>query len=551
MLGLMQNWPLTVDRIIDHAKINFPKREVVTRSIDGLISRSTYANIWTRAKHVSAALQAYGVAAGDRVATLAWNTDRHLEAWYGAMGIGAVLHTVNLRLFSDQIAWIINHAEDRVLFFDVTFIKLVESIAPSLNTVELFVVLSDRDHMPKSSLPGLIAYEDFILGHTQNAQWGEFDENTACGLCYTSGTTGEPKGVLYSHRSNVLHALAANQADCFGLGASDVVLPVVPMFHANAWAMAFVAPMCGAKLVMPGARLDGASIFELLEAEGVTFTAAVPTVWLALLNHLRDTGAKLTTLKRVAIGGSAVPEAVLRAFEDDYGVEVIHAWGMTEMSPIGTLGKLLPEHASLSHDDRIRAKLKQGRALFTVDLKIVDEDGWDRARDGKTFGRLLVRGPAIARAYFKNAGARNADGECLERDGYFDTGDIATVDPLGVMQITDRAKDVIKSGGEWISSIDIENIAVSAEGVAIAAVIGVAHPKWDERPLLIIQPKSGAAPTKESVLSHLDGKIAKWWTPDDVAFVDAIPLGATGKINKVALREMFEDYTLPPTPQAN
>jgi fatty-acyl-CoA synthase len=550
MLGLMQNWPLTVDRIIDHAKINHPKREVVTRSIDGRISRSTYANIWARAKHVSAALQAHGLAAGDRAATLAWNTERHLEAWYGAMGIGVVLHTVNPRLFPDQIAWIINHAEDRVLFFDITFIKLVESIAPSLNTVEAFVVLCDREQLPKNSLPSLIAYEDFILGHTHHAQWGEFDENTACGLCYTSGTTGEPKGVLYSHRSNVLHALASNQADCFGLGASDVVMPVVPMFHANAWAMAFVAPMCGAKLVMPGARLDGASIFELLEAESVTFTAAVPTVWLALLNYLRDTGAKLSTLKRVAIGGSAVPETVLRAFEDDYGVEVIHAWGMTEMSPIGTLGKLLPEHAALSHDDRMRAKLKQGRALFTVDLKIVDDDGGDRARDGKTFGRLLVRGPAIARAYFKNAGARNAHGECLDRDGYFDTGDVATIDPLGVMQITDRAKDVIKSGGEWISSIDIENIAVSAQGVANAAVIGVAHPKWDERPLLIIQPKPGAAPTKESVLAHLDGKIAKWWTPDDVAFVDAIPLGATGKINKLALRDMFKGYTLPLAPPA-
>jgi len=546
----MQNWPLTVDRILDHANAAFPNREVVTRAIeDGQLKSTTYAAISARAKQVTNALRERSIALGDRVATLAWNTDRHLEAWYGAMGMGAVLHTLNPRLFPEQIAWIINHAEDKIIFFDITFAPIIEKIAPLLKTVQLYVAFTDRAHLPQSSLP-MVAYEDFIAGQSTEARWGGFDENTACGLCYTSGTTGDPKGVLYSHRSNVLHAMAANQTDVFGAGASDVVMPIVPMFHANAWAIAFVAPMCGAKLVMPGAKLDGQSVYELLEGQKVTFTAAVPTVWQGLMAFLRENNLKPTTLKRVAIGGSAIPEVVLRAFEEDYGVEVIHAWGMTEMSPIGTTGKLLPQHYEMDHEAQIKAKMKQGRVPFTVEMKIVDDAGKRLPEDGKVFGRLLVRGPAVARAYFKNAGAKNERGECLETCGYFDTGDVATIDPLGIMQITDRAKDVIKSGGEWISSIDIENIAMGAEGVANAAVIGVAHPKWDERPLLIIQPKPGAQPTKESVLKFLEGKIAKWWTPDDVQFVEAIPLGATGKINKMALREQFKDYKLPTTQAA-
>jgi len=551
VLGLMQEWPLTVDRILDHAGKNFSHREVVTRNVEsGQLTRTTYETIWKRAKQVTNALQGHGVRLGDRVATLAWNTERHMEVWYGAMGMGAVLHTVNPRLFPEQIAWIINHAEDKILFFDTTFAPIVDKIAPLLTTVKTFVSLTDREHAPKLSSTHVVAYEDFIAGQPYDARWGGFDENTACGLCYTSGTTGDPKGVLYSHRSNVIHAMAANQTDCFGAGANDVVLPVVPMFHANAWAIAFVAPMCGAKLVMPGAKLDGQSVYELLEGEKVTFTAAVPTVWLMLLNHMQENKLKLSTLKRVAIGGSAVPERVLRAFEQDYGVEVIHAWGMTEMSPIGTIGKLLPEHYAGDEESQIKAKLKQGRALFTVDMKIVDDEGREKPHDGKAFGRLLVRGPAVARSYFKHAGAKNERGECLEVCGFFDTGDVATLDELGIMQITDRAKDVIKSGGEWISSIDIENIAVGAEGVANAAVIGVAHPKWDERPLLIIEPKPGAQPTKEQLLAFLDGKIAKWWMPDDVVLTEKIPLGATGKINKLALRETFKDYRLPSTQAA-
>jgi len=545
MQGLMQDWPLTLDKILDHAKAMAPNREVVTRSVEGPIIRSTYGEIHGRAKQVTAALKNAGVRFGDRVATLAWNSGRHMEVWFGAQGMGAVLHTLNPRLFPEQIAWIANHAEDKILFLDLTFVPLVEKIAGQLATVERYVILTDAAHMPQTSLPNAVAYEDFIAGWSADIAWGGFDESTAAGLCYTSGTTGNPKGVLYSHRSNVIHAMAANTGDAFGLRSRDVVLPVVPLFHANAWALTFIGPMAGCKMVMPGARLDGASVYELLESEGVTLTAAVPTVWLMLLSYLRENQLTLTTLKKVIIGGSAVPEAILRAFEEDYGVEVVHAWGMTEMSPMGSLCALGPEEDALPHEDKIKLKLKQGRAPFTVEMKIVDDAGKELPRDGKTFGRLQVRGPAVTRAYFKGDGARRADGAALETDGFFDTGDVATLDPAGFMQITDRAKDVIKSGGEWISSIEIENIAVGAPGVANAAVIGVAHPKWDERPLLIIEAAQGAAPDKGETLAYLEGKIAKWWMPDDVAFVEKIPLGATGKINKLELRKMFADYRLP------
>lgn len=545
MLGLMQDWSMTLDKVLDHARTAHGTREVVTRSVEGPIVRSNYAALWGRAKQVSGALAGAGITTGDRVATLAWNSGRHMEMWYGTMGIGAVLHTVNPRLHPEQIAWIINHAEDKLLAFDLTFLPIIEKIAPLLTTVQTFLVLTDARNLPASSIPGLKAYEDWIADHPQTALWGGFDEHTAAGLCYTSGTTGNPKGVLYSHRSNMIHAFTIAMADVFGLRSTDVVLPIVPMFHANAWALTFAAPLVGSKLVMPGAKLDGQSVYELLEGEKVTLSAAVPTVWLMLSQFLKDNNLRPTTLKKVIIGGSAVPEAILRTFEEQYGVEVIHAWGMTEMSPMGTLCTMGPDQQDLDHEAKMRLKLKQGRAPFGIEMKIIDDAGVERPRDGQTFGRLMVRGPAITKAYFRGDGAKRADGAALDDDGWFDTGDVATIDPEGFMQITDRAKDVIKSGGEWISSIDIENIALGAPGVANAAVIGVYHPKWDERPLLIIEPAQGATPQKPEVLAYLEGKIAKWWTPDDVVLIEKIPLGATGKINKMALRELFKDYTLP------
>jgi fatty-acyl-CoA synthase len=540
MQGLMQNWPLTVDKVLDHARINHGHREIVTRSVEGPIVRTTYTEVFNRAKQVSHALQAAGIGLGDRVATIAWNTARHIEAWYGTMGIGAVLHTLNPRLFPEQLIYIINHAEDRVIFTDLTFVPLLEKLQEHLPTVEGYVVFCDGASMPQTTLKKAVAYEDLIAGRPQDTVWGKFDENTAAGLCYTSGTTGNPKGVLYSHRSNLLHTLLTLQADVMGMSGRDVVLPVVPMFHANAWGVAISAPACGAKLVMPGAKMDGASIYELLETEKVTFSAAVPTVWQMLTGYLKETNQRPTTLKKVVIGGSAVPESILRAFEDDYGVEVVHAWGMTELSPLGSLGTLPPEAAEMSRDEVVRLKLKQGRPPFGVEMKIVDDAGVERPRDGTTFGRLVVRGPAIAREYFKAEG-----GNILDAEGFFDTGDVATLDGMSLMQITDRAKDVIKSGGEWISSIEIENIATGHPKAALAAVIGKAHPKWDERPLLIVQLNAGETADEAEFLQYLDGKIAKWWMPDAVVFAEEIPLGATGKINKLELRKMFADYTLP------
>jgi fatty-acyl-CoA synthase len=489
---------------------------------------------------VAQRLEKDGVKLGDRVATLAWNTWRHLEAWYGILGIGAIYHTVNPRLFPEQIAWIINHAGDRVMMTDLTFVPLLEKIADKLPTIERYIVLTDAAHMPKTTLRNAIAYEDWIGEVDGNFAWKSFDENTAAGMCYTSGTTGHPKGVLYSHRSNVLHAFMASMPDCKGLSSRDVVLPVVPLFHANGWSLAFSAPMVGASLVMPGPKLDGASIYELLNTYKVTFTAAVPTVWLMLLQDLEKTGGKLPYLKRVIIGGSACPRAMTQAFQDKYGVEVVHAWGMTEMSPLGSLCTMKPEYAELTGEAKLDIEMKQGHPPFGVEMKITDDQGKDLPWDGKTFGRLKVRGPAVARNYYK------ADGDTVfENDGWFDTGDVATMDRYGYMQITDRAKDVIKSGGEWISSIDLENLAVGHPKVAEAAVIGVSHPKWDERPLLVIVLKKGETATKEEILGFMQGKIAKWWLPDDVAFVDEIPHTATGKIQKLTLRQQFKDYRLP------
>jgi len=540
MFGLMQDWPLLVHKIIDHAALYHGNREVVSRSVEGPIVRTNYREVAKRSRKVAHALDRLGIRPGDRVATLAWNTHRHLEAWYGITGIGAIYHTLNPRLFPDQVAYIANHAEDKVMFFDITFAKLVEEIAPRIPSIELFVCLTDTANLPKANIPNLVAYEEFIAGGDEDFPWREFDENTACGLCYTSGTTGNPKGVLYSHRSNVLHALIVAQADAMALRSCDTVLPIVPMFHANAWAMAFSAPMVGAKLVMPGPKLDGDSVCELLTNEHVTMTAAVPTVWLALLQYLEKTGKTLPDMKRVVIGGSAAPRSMIEAFEKKYGITVIHAWGMTELSPLGTMGTLKPGIDTRPYEQQLDYKCKQGHAPFGVEMKIVDDDDKELPRDGVAFGRLKVRGPSIAKSYFRGEGA-----DAFDAHGWFDTGDVATLDPDGYMTITDRAKDVIKSGGEWISSIEIENIAVGHPAVAEAAVIGVYHPKWDERPLLVIVAKSGQQVSREEVLGYLNGKIAKWWMPDDVVFVDDIPHTATGKIQKTALRERFGKYKLP------
>jgi fatty-acyl-CoA synthase len=540
MLGLMQDWPLLCHRIIDHAATYHGQRRIISRAIEGPIHSTTYSEIRARALRVAQRLEKDGIKPGDRVATLAWNTSRHLEAWYGILGIGAIYHTVNPRLFADQIVWIINHAEDRVLMTDLTFVPLVEKLADKLPTIERYIILTDADHMPVTTLKNAVPYEQWIAEVDGDFAWKTFDENTAAGMCYTSGTTGHPKGVLYSHRSNILHAMAASSADVLGLTSSDVVMPVVPLFHANGWSLAFSAPMSGTTMVMPGAKLDGPSVYQLLNEFKVTLTAAVPTVWLGLLQHLEAVGGKLPHLKRVVIGGSACPRAVTKAFQEIYGVEVVHAWGMTEMSPLGTTCTLVPEYSELAGEARLDIQQKQGRAPFTVDMKITDDAGRRLPWDGKTFGRLKVRGPATAKAYFKGEG-----GNLLDEEGFFDTGDVSTIDSLGYMQITDRAKDVIKSGGEWISSIDLENLAVGHPKVAEAAVIAVKHPKWDERPLLVIVLKQDQTATKDEILAFMQGKIAKWWMPDDVVFVDEIPHTATGKIQKATLRDRFRDYAVP------
>ena len=538
MLGLMQDWPLLCHKIIEHAAKYHGTQEVVTRSVEGPIHRTNYAQIHARALKVSQSLERDGIKLGDRVATIAWNTWRHLEVWYGIMGIGAICHTVNPRLFPEQIAWIVNHAQDRIVITDLTFVPVLEKIAGQLPSVERYVVLTDKAHMPQTTLKNAVAYEDWIAASDGKFEWKTFDENTAAAMCYTSGTTGDPKGVLYSHRSNVLHALMANSKDALGTSAADTMLPVVPLFHANSWGIAFSAPSMGTKLVMPGPKLDGASVYELLSTEKVTHTAGVPTVWLMLLQYMTANNVKLPDLQMVICGGSAMPRSMIKAFLD-MGSQVRHTWGMTEMSPLGTLATLKPPFTERTGEERLDILQTQGYPPFGVEMKITDDAGKELPWDGKTFGRLKVSGPAIAKAYFR------VDGSILDDAGFFDTGDVSTMDEHGYMRITDRSKDVIKSGGEWISSIDLENLAVGHPAVAEAAVIGVHHPKWDERPLLIVQLKQGQSATREDILKFMDGKIAKWWMPDDVAFVDGIPHTATGKILKTALRDQFKDYTFP------
>ncbi|RUM97199.1 long-chain-fatty-acid--CoA ligase [Pseudaminobacter arsenicus] len=540
MLGLMQEWPLLCHKILDHAGIQHPHREIVSRSIEGPIVRTTFSKVRTRSLALAQRLEREGYGVGDRIATLAWNTARHMEVWYGIMGMGGVYHTLNPRLFPEQIVWIMNHAQDKALFVDLTFLPLVEKIAPSVPTLRQVIVLTDQAHMPQTTLANAIAYEEWLAEADGDFEWKELDENAAAGMCYTSGTTGDPKGVVYSHRSNVLHAMMACMPDAMGISSRDVVLPVVPMFHANAWGLAQSGPMIGAKMVMPGGRMDGPAIYELLDTEKVTFTAAVPTVWLMLLQHLEETGKKLPYLRKVVIGGSACPRAMTRKFEQNYDVEVVHAWGMTEMSPLGSLCSIKPDYSGLEGDALLDLKEKQGHAPFGVEMKVTDDNGRAQPWDGKTFGRLKVRGPAVAGSYYGGAGSEQFDAE-----GWFDTGDVAHIDAHGYMQVTDRAKDVIKSGGEWISTIALENLAVGHPDVAEAAVIGIRHAKWDERPLLIVVRKPGKEVAGADLLQFMAGKVAKWWLPDDVAFVDAIPHTATGKIQKTRLREQFRDYRLP------
>lgn len=536
MLGLMQDYPLLTHTFLDHAAINHGERELVTRGVEGPIRRCTLADIHSRSLRVAKALEREGVGLGDRIATMAWNTDRHMESWFGIMGLGAVCHTLNPRLFSEQLDYIVNHAQDDILFVDLTFVPIIEGMQKRLPTIRKYIVLTDADNMPETSLPNAVAYEDWIDGVDDDFQWKRFDENTAAALCYTSGTTGNPKGVLYSHRSNVLHGLTVNQPDVFGLRSEDVILAIVPMFHANAWALTYAVPAAGAKMVMPGAGMDGASIYELLDSEQVSATAAVPTVWMGLLQYLESSGKKLPYLQRAVVGGAACPPVMIRKFELDYGVEVIHGWGMTEMSPVGTTGKMKHATCGLEREAQLKLKEKQGRVPYLVEMKVVDDEGNELPRDGKSAGHLLVRGPAVAKAYYR------IEGDALTEDGWFDTGDIANIDPLGFMQITDRDKDVIKSGGEWISSIEIENIALGCPGVAEAAVIGLPHPRWSERPLLVILREPGAEVSGEDVLAFLEDKIAKWWMPDDVVFVAEIPHSATGKIQKMELRKRFQDF---------
>ena len=544
--GLMMDMPLLISSLIAHADRHHGDTEIVSRTVEGpdkdgrgAIHRTTYRAAHQRARQLAKALTALGVGQSERIGTLAWNGYRHFETYFAVSGMGAVCHTINPRLFPDQLAYIINHAEDRYVLFDLSFVPLVEKLAPVCPGVRGWVAMTDQAHMPQAAIPNLLCYEALLAAQTGAFDWPQFDERLASSLCYTSGTTGNPKGVLYSHRSTVLHAYASALPDSLGLSARDVVMPVVPMFHVNAWGAPYACAAVGAKMVMPGAVLDGKSLYELFEAEKVSFSSGVPTVWLNLLTHMKQEGLKFSKLQRVVIGGSACPPAMIDSFQNDYGVKVLHAWGMTEMSPLGTVGTFKLKHEGLDAAALRAVQVRAGRAIFGVDMKIVDADGVALPWDGQAFGDLMVRGPWVCKRYFKDEG-----GDPLH-EGWFATGDVATIDADGYMQITDRSKDVIKSGGEWISSIDLENIAVAHPGIAEAAVIGIAHPKWDERPLVVAVKKPGASVTRAELLKFYEGKIAKWWTPDDVVFVEQLPHTATGKLLKTKLRQDLKDHKLP------
>jgi fatty-acyl-CoA synthase len=540
MLGLMQDRPLLISSLIEFAALNHSEGEIVSRTVEGPIHRYTYKDCAARSRRLAKSLEKLGVDQSDRIGTLAWNGYRHVEIYYGVSGMGAVCHTINPRLFPEQIIYIVNHAEDKYIFTDLTFVPLLEKIIDQIPNVKGFVIMTDEANMPDTTLPNVICYENLLTGADDDYKWPVFDERTASSLCYTSGTTGNPKGVLFANRSTVLHSYAVCTPDALGLSNAETILPVVPMFHVNAWGIPYAAAMCGAKMVLPGARMDGESLFELMESEQVTLSAGVPTIWMMLLAYMKENNKKLTTMQRTVIGGAAAPRAMIETFEKEYNVNVVHAWGMTEMSPIGTACNLKKKHAGISLDEKIDLSLKQGRSVYGVDMKIVDGTGNDLPWDGKAFGNLLVRGPWITSGYFKGE-----DSDTVDDDDWFDTGDVATIDADGYMQITDRSKDVIKSGGEWISSIDLENEAVGCPGVAEAAVIAVPHPKWDERPLLLVVKEPDANVAKDEIIEHLRGSLAKWQLPDDVVFVDELPHTATGKILKTKLRGEYKDYQLP------
>ncbi len=539
MLGLMQTHPLLISSLILSAERHHADSEIVSRRVEGDIHRYTWRDVARRSRQLAQALDATDLEFSGRVATLAWNGYRHLELYAGVSGSGRVLHTINPRLPPDQIAWIANHAEDQILCFDLTFLPLVKAIHANCKTIRKYVALCDEDRLPADSgIPGLVCYETWIGEHSGDYQWPTFDENTASSMCYTSGTTGNPKGVLYSHRSTLLHAFAVPVPDGLDLSACGAVLPVVPMFHVNAWGIPYAAMLTGCKLVLPGPAMDGKSIYELIEGEGVTCAAGVPTVWQMLLAHVQSQDLRFSTLSKLVIGGAAVNSAMIKGFEER-GAEVMQVWGMTETSPMGTAYAPKIKHTKLGHEEQRALRLKQGRVGFGIDMRIIGADGEEAPWDGKTFGDLQVKGYWVLREYFKGEGGNPLDGD------WFRTGDVATIDPDGFMQITDRSKDVIKSGGEWISSIEVENIAMSHPGVQMAACIGMPHPKWDERPIVIVTRRPGSDVSREELLEFYEGAAAKWQVPDDVVFVESIPIGATGKMLKTKLRDMLKDYVLP------
>lgn len=536
----MQNEPFNLVEILEHAARFHPQVQIITRLVeDGAIHRSTYLEARNRARQLANALRRLGMEFGDRIGTMGWNTHRHLEAWYAISGQGAICHTINPRLFEEQIEYIINHAEDRMLLIDPPFVPMLENLQDRLPTVERYIVFTDEEHMPETSLKNAVAFETLIAGESHEIEWPVLPYEAPAGLCYTSGTTGNPKGVEYTHRSNLLHAYGVSSKDAAGVSARDTVLMVVPMFHANSWGLAYACPMAGSTLVLPGAQLDGPSIHELLDTEKVTFSAAVPTVWNMLLAHLKANDLNLQYLDEVLIGGSAVPRHLIETFDKDYSVTIVQGWGMTELSPLGTTCRLKACMKDWPYDKQVDVRVKQGTPIFGCSAKIVDDDDNDLPHDGKRFGRLLVKGPWVIKRYFRH------DEDATDEQGWFDTGDVATIDEHGYVQITDRAKDLIKSGGEWISSVDLENAAMGHEQIDIAAVIGVHHPKWEERPLLLVKPVNAATLSRDAVLEYLQDKVAKWWLPDDVVFVDEIPMTATGKISKLQLRQKYGEHVLP------